>query len=114
MCMERVRPELSIAVNPFLPGTIQDAIDRAKAYEMTYSRGGTLSAYSAEQFMPNIPGMNQGVNQPLQGLIDQLLNLMKGNNNVHQRPKIENRSPVTCYNCKQQGHIKPNCPQLSN
>nr|CAG8619248.1 15019_t:CDS:2 [Entrophospora candida] len=39
---------------------------------MTYSRGGTLSAYSAEQFMPNIPEMNTGSNQPLQGLIDQL------------------------------------------
>nr|CAG8610947.1 1828_t:CDS:2 [Entrophospora candida] len=55
----------------------RDAIERAKAYEMTYSRGGTLSAYSAEQFMPNIPGMNPGINRSLQGLIDQLVNLIR-------------------------------------
>nr|CAG8638279.1 10162_t:CDS:1 [Entrophospora candida] len=54
MFIERLRPELSMAVSPFLPDTIQDAIERTKAYEMTYSRGGTLSAYSAEQFMPSI------------------------------------------------------------
>nr|CAG8449090.1 7695_t:CDS:2 [Entrophospora candida] len=91
MFTKRLRLELFMAVNPFLPHTIQDAIERAKAYEMTYSRGKTLSAYSVGQFMPNIPGMNQVINQPLQGLIDQLVNLMKvNNNNVQQRPRIKN------------------------
>src|SRR5829696_634417 len=82
MFMEKLRPELSLAVSPFLPDDIQDAIDRAKAYEMTYSRGGNLSAYSAQQFMPNISVSNQatGADQQLQGLINQLANMMKGNN----------------------------------
>src|SRR6185369_10299040 len=92
MFMERLRPELSMAVSPFLPDTMKDAIDRAKAYEMTYSRGGSLSAYSAEQFMPNIPGVNKGPDTQLQGLINQLANMLKGNNQQNQRPRIQNNA----------------------
>nr|CAG8583488.1 7086_t:CDS:2 [Entrophospora candida] len=39
MFMERLQPELLMAVSLFLPNTIQEAIERAKAYELTYSQG---------------------------------------------------------------------------
>jgi hypothetical protein len=88
---------------------------------MTYSRGGNLSAYSAEQFMPNIPGSNKGPDTQLQGLINQLANMLKGSNiQQNQRPRIqnsamnENRPPVTCYGCGQVGHVRWNCPQNNN
>ena len=101
-----------MAVSPFLPDTMQDAIDRAKAYEMTYSRGGNLSAYSAQQVVPSIPGMNTGGgDQALEALVKQLAGLMMGNKNSQQdqRPRIQNnanngsRPPVKCFHCNQPG-----------
>ena len=49
MFTDRSRPELSLVVSPFMSDTLEDAVNRAKAFELTYSRGGSLSAYSAQQ-----------------------------------------------------------------
>lgn len=45
-----LRPELSVAVSLLMPENLIAAINLAKGYEMAYSRGGPLSAYSLQTY----------------------------------------------------------------
>lgn len=125
-------PELHLLVKPFNDQTWNDALNRAKQYELTYKDTNAVEAYMNKYANPSgNTGQLNALNAAIANLSQQIQQMNIGgrkynsgyrqnnyqqqnyqqNNNQQNRPPRNNQSgPIVCFDCGQPGHIRRNCP----
>ena len=108
-----LRDELREPVEISCPANLEEAVNRARAAEATFSRNAPLSSYSMKrnylgQTTDEMKDIKEALNQLTQGF-QQLVSLQ--NNRNTQSPVNNNirRETRSCNNCGRTGHIARDC-----
>ena len=108
-----LRDELREPVEISCPANLEEAVNRARAAEATFSRNAPLSSYSMKcnylgQTTDEMKDIKEALNQLTQGF-QQLVSLQ--NNRNTQSPINNNlrRETCSCNNCGRTGHIARDC-----
>ena len=118
-------PDLYVTVKPHNDQTWVEAVDRAKAYELTHQDQKAVNAY-LNKFAPSgTSTQTDGLLKAIQDLTRQVQTLStgnRGNRNYNNNDGFRNnnqsaanrQSRVVCYSCGQPGHIVRYCPNGGN
>src|SRR5579862_481297 len=116
-------PELYIQVKPFRDQTLQGAIDRARACELTLREGKSKPMNYAAIMMQNGTTELMKLVTSLTTQVEELSRKVENSSGRFRAPRNDDNRPrdeqqrytnrtttVTCYTCGQPGHISRRCP----
>ncbi|GET53772.1 hypothetical protein GLOIN_2v1869520 [Rhizophagus irregularis DAOM 181602=DAOM 197198] len=114
-------PELYMAVKPFGDQTLTDAINRAKACELTMNSGRPRImnyAQTGKSEMAELTKLVTVLAQQVSEIEKKIDNRPSGS---YRKPpaarpelSVPDRPPIVCYSCGEPGHISRRCPKKEN
>jgi polyhydroxyalkanoate synthesis regulator phasin len=114
-------PELYMAVKPFGDQTLTDAVNRAKACELTLNSGKTKLINYAQTNRSEMSELTKLVTALAQQVSELEKKIENRPTTNYQKPSVtksdqvvSSRPPVVCYSCGEPGHISRRCPKKNN